>query len=120
MKRLIAAFFNSIAGLRHGFGNETAIKEELILIAVSLPIVPFLTLDPWRMLMLWGALLLVLLTELLNTGVEQVANKVTREYADEIKFAKDCGSAAVLMSLIIAMGVWGITLYEWWFTPQVL
>ncbi len=120
MKRLIAAFFNSIAGLRHGFGNETAIREELTLLLVSLPVVPLITLDPWRMLMLWGAILLILLTELLNTGIEQVANKVTLEFAPEIKFAKDCGSAAVLAASIIAMGIWGITLYEWWFTPQVL
>lgn len=114
MKRLISAFYNSIAGLRHGFGNETAIREELLLIAISLPVVPMITLDPWRMLMLWGALLLILLTELLNTGIEQVANKITREFAPEIKFAKDCGSAAVLVAAVIACGVWGITLWEWW------
>lgn len=114
MKRMISAFFNSMAGLRHGFGNETAIREELLLLLVSLPIVPFLTLDPWRMLMLWASLLLILLTELLNTGIEQVANKVTREFALEIKFAKDCGSAAVLISALIAAGVWGITFWEWW------
>jgi len=114
MKRLISAFFNSIAGLKHGFGNETAIRQELLLLAVSVPLVPFLTLDPWRMLMLWGALLLVLITELLNTGIEQLANKITREYADEIKFAKDCGSAAVLAATLIAAGVWGIALWEWW------
>lgn len=115
MRRLIAAFFNSIAGLRHGFGNETAIREELLLIAVSVPLVPMITLDPWRMLLLWGSLLLILLTELLNTGIEQVANKITRDFAPEIKFAKDCGSAAVLMAAVIAAGVWGITAWEWWY-----
>ncbi|MEM7215053.1 MAG: diacylglycerol kinase [Pseudomonadota bacterium] len=114
MRRLVAAFHNSVAGLRHGFGNEAAIRDELLLILLSLPVVPFITLDPWRMLMLWGSLLLILLTELLNTGVEQVANKVTREFAPEIKVAKDCGSAAVLVAAIIAAGVWGITAWEWW------
>ncbi|MEO0329181.1 MAG: diacylglycerol kinase [Pseudomonadota bacterium] len=114
MKRIASALFNSIAGLRHGFGNEKAIREELVLLALSLVVVPLITLDPWRMLMLWGSLLLILLTELLNTGVEQVADKVTREFAPEIKFAKDCGSAAVLIAAIIAAGVWGITLWEWW------
>lgn len=114
MKRLIAAFVNSMAGLRHGFGNETAIREELMLIALSLVVVPLITLDPWRMLLLWGSLLLILLTELLNTGIEQVANKVTREFSPEIKFAKDCGSAAVLVAAIIAAGVWGISVWEWW------
>lgn len=114
MKRIVAAFFHSIAGLRHGFGNETAIREELILLLVSIPVVPFLTLDPWRMLLLWASLLLILLTELLNTGIEQVANRITRDFAPEIKFAKDCGSAAVLMAAIIAAAVWSISVWEWW------
>ena len=113
MKRLVAAFVNSAAGLRHGFFNETAIRQELLLLLFSLPIVPILSLDPWRMLLLWGSLLLILLTELLNTGIEQVANKITREFAPEIKVAKDCGSAAVLMATIIAAGVWGITIWEY-------
>jgi len=114
MKRLIAAFFNSMAGLRHGFVHEAAIRQELILIAISIPVVPLITLDPWIMLMLWGSLLFVLLTELLNTGIEEVANKITRDFAPEIKVAKDCGSAAVLIATLIAAAVWGITLWEWW------
>ncbi|MGI9351863.1 MAG: diacylglycerol kinase [Rhizobiaceae bacterium] len=120
MKRLISAFKNSMAALRHGFENETAIRQEMILILASLFLVPYLTLDPWRMLVLWGSLLLLLLTELLNTGIEEIANKVTREYAPEIKIAKDCGSAAVLMAMVIAAGVWGITIWEWLFSPEVL
>ena len=115
MKRLVSAFFNSVAGLRHGFANEAAIRQELIAIAVSIPVVPMLTLDPWKMLMLWGSLLFVLLTELLNTGIEEVANKITREFAPEIKIAKDCGSAAVLIATLIAAAVWAISLWEWWF-----
>ena len=61
MKRLVSAFFNSVAGLRHGFANEAAIRQELIAIAVSIPVVPILTLDPWKMLLLWGSLFFVLI-----------------------------------------------------------
>jgi len=114
MKRIIAAFFNSVAGLRHGFINETAIRQELLVLLVSIPVVPLLTLDPWRMLLLWSSLLLLLLTELLNTGIEQVSNKITRDFAPEIKFAKDCGSAAVLIATIIAVAVWGIAIWEYY------
>ena len=113
MKRIIAAFFNSVAGLRHGFANETAIRQELLVLLISIPVVPLLTLDPWRMLLLWSSLLLLLLTELLNTGIEQGSNKVTRDFAPEIKFAKDCGSAAVLIATVIAVAVWGIAVWEY-------
>lgn len=119
MKRIIAAFFNSVAGLRHGFSHETAIREELIVLAVSIPVAPLIARDLWHLLLLWSVLLLLLLTELLNTGIEQVANKVTREYADEIRFAKDCGSAAVLMAILIAVGVWALSLSEYFGWLQV-
>jgi len=115
MKRIIAAFFNSMAGLRHGFKHETALREELIILLVSVPVALVIARDAWHLLLLWGVLLLLLLTELLNTGIEQLANKITREYADEIKFAKDCGSAAVLCALLIAGSVWVLSLYQFFF-----
>ncbi|MEM9331626.1 MAG: diacylglycerol kinase [Pseudomonadota bacterium] len=120
MKRMISAFLNSVAGLRHGFGNETAIREELLLLTLSIFIVPAITFDPWYMMAMFSSVLLLLLTELLNTGIEQVANRVTREFAPEIKFAKDCGSAAVLAAAVIASGVWGITIWEWLFSDKDL
>ena len=74
---------------------------------VSIPAALFLTSELWKLLALWGSLLLILIAELLNTGIEQVANKVTRDYADEIKIAKDCSSAAVFLACVIAAAVWG-------------
>lgn len=112
MKRIISAFYNSAAGLKHGFRHETAIREELIVILLSIPVAPFIAQSIWHMWLLWSVLLLVLLTELLNTGIEQVCNKITRDYSDEIKFAKDCGSAAVLASLLIAGSAWAISIYQ--------
>ena len=57
MKRLIAAFVNSLAGLRYGFGNETAIRQELLLILASVAVIPAITFDPWRMLLLFSSIL---------------------------------------------------------------
>jgi len=114
MKRLVAAFFNSAAGLRHGFFHEKAIREEIILFLISLPAAPFIAKDAWHLILLWSVILLILLAELLNTGVESVADRVTKEFSEEIKFAKDCGSAAVLIATLIAAAVWGLSLWEWW------
>lgn len=113
MKRLVQAFGNSLAALKYGLVNESALRQELILLLISLPLAPFLTLDPWKLIALWGALLLVLAVELLNTGIEKLADRVTTEQDNLVKIAKDCGSAAVLMSLLIAAMVWGLVVAEW-------
>jgi len=112
MKRLLAAYVNSIAGLRHGFKNETAIREEIILLLVALPFAWFLSNDAWHFLLLISVLAFMLVVELLNTGIEALADKITLEHSNHIKIAKDCGSAAVMLTGFIAMGVWGITAWE--------
>ncbi len=113
MKRLIAAFVNSLAGLKHGFIHETPIRQEIILFLLSLPVAPFLAKDAWHLLLLWAVILLMLVVELLNTGIEALADEITLEHSRNIKIAKDCGSAAVLGATLIAAGVWGITLWEY-------
>ena len=112
MKRLLAATRNSIVGLKRGFASEAAIRQELIVLALSIPLALLLTLDPWRLLLMWASLLLVLCVELLNTGIEQVANRITTDHDEMIGFAKDCGSAAVMATLTIACGVWGLVILE--------
>lgn len=112
MKRLVAAFFNSMAGLRFGLTREAALREEMALLAISIPVAPMVTLEPWKLLALWGVLLLLLCVELLNTGIEKVADRVTGEFDPLVKIAKDCGSAAVLVAIIIAAATWGVALWE--------
>ncbi|MGI9402421.1 MAG: diacylglycerol kinase [Rhizobiaceae bacterium] len=113
MKRLIKAFFNSLAAIRFGFVKESALREELILLLISLPVAPLLTTNPWKLIALWGSLLFVLAVEFLNTGIEKLADRVTTDHDNLVKVAKDCGSAAVLMSLIIAAMIWGVVAAEW-------
>lgn len=112
MQRLIAAFFNSLAGLKFGLTSEAALRQEIILLLVSLPIAPLITLEPWKLAAMWGTILLLLAVELLNTGVEKLADRVTREDDNLVRIAKDCGSAAVLMACLIAAMVWGIAIWE--------
>jgi len=112
MQRIIAAFFNSIEGIRFGLTREPALRQELILLMLGLIVGPFLTLDPWRLAALWGVLLILLAVEFLNTGIEKLADKVTRADDDLVRIAKDCGSAAVFMMLALSGGVWALALWE--------
>lgn len=113
MKRLLSAFVNSAAGLKHGFLHEAPIREEIILFLISLPFAAFLARDGWHFLLLIFVVLLILIVELLNTGIEALADEITLEHSKNIKIAKDCGSAAVLGALLIAASVWGLTLWEY-------
>lgn len=119
MKRILSAFVNSAAGLKHGFVHEAPIREEIILFLLSLPIAPFIAKDAWHLLLLWAVLLVILIVELLNTGIEALADEITLKHSERIKIAKDCGSAAVLFATLIAAGVWGISVWEYFFLPKL-
>ena len=112
MKRIVKAFFNSLAALRWGFRNEAALREEMVILALSFPAALLLTSDPWRLLLLWGVLALLLAVELLNTGIEKLADRVTTDSDDLIRIAKDCGSAAVMMLALISGGAWSLAFWE--------
>lgn len=112
MKRIIRAFFNSLAGLKFGLQTEAALRQEMVLLALSLIAAPMLTFEPWKLAAMWSSLLLLLAVEFLNTAVEKLADRVTRNDDILVKVAKDCGSAGVLMAITIAGLVWGLALFE--------
>jgi diacylglycerol kinase (ATP) len=60
-----------------------------------------------------AVILLLLAVEFLNTAIEKLADRVTLDQDPFVKIAKDCGSAAVLMMLLIAGGVWFLAIWEW-------
>jgi len=96
MKRLIAAFKNSIAGLRHGFVHEKAIREEIILFLISLPVAPFIAKDAWHLILLWSVILLILIAELLNTGIESQKISPKKSNSPKIAARQQCLSQASL------------------------
>ena len=102
------ALHYSTDGLIATFRNETAFRLELIMAVVLIPIALILPLKGIEKVMLIGSVLLVLVVELLNTAVESVVDRVSEETHHLSKRAKDAGSAAVFISLVIL----GIT----WFT----
>ena len=109
------ALVNSIVGIKHAVQNEETFRQEFILFLIAVPLAFWLTWDPWRLLALLGSLLLMMCAELLNTAIEAVCDLVSPEYSDYVKVAKDCGSAAVLMTMFIAGAAWLIVIYERFF-----
>jgi diacylglycerol kinase (ATP) len=112
MDRLIKAFFNSVRAFNELIRSEKAFQQEIALLVVALPLGWFLSTN-WRGYgLLIGAVLLLLMVEVLNTGIEAACDAISRETNIDIRLAKDCGSLAVLISVIIVAGVWGIALAE--------
>ena len=112
MERLINAWLNSIRAFRRLAAKETAFQQELALLAVSLPLAWFIS-GSWRgYALLIGAILLLIIVEVLNTGIEATCDAISREFSIDIQLAKDCGSLAVLISVILVAIVWGLALVE--------
>ena len=112
MDRLIKAWQNSVRAFRKLLGSETAFQQELALLVLAVPAAWFLS-TSWRgYWLLVGAVLLLIMVEVLNTGIEAACDAVSREFHIDIQLAKDCGSLAVLISVLIALIVWGLAVVE--------
>lgn len=95
----------SLAGLRAGWG-ETAFRQEAIAAIVLIPLALWLGRSWVEVALLAGSVLLVMIVELLNTGIETAIDRIGPEWHDLSKRAKDMGSAAVLLSLVLCAGTW--------------
>ena len=105
LSRMWHALGYSLAGLKAGW-EETALRQEMLAAIVLLPLSFWLGQTWVEVVILAGAVLLVLIVELLNTGVESAIDRIGPEWHELSKRAKDMGSAAVLLSLIICLGAW--------------
>ncbi|MFM9880949.1 MAG: diacylglycerol kinase [Burkholderiaceae bacterium] len=110
LSRLWHATGYSIEGLRAGWG-ETAFRQEAIVAMVLLPAAFWLGRNWVEVALLAGSVILVMIVELLNTGIETAIDRIGPEWHDLSKRAKDMGSAAVLLAVLMSLGMWGAALY---------
>jgi diacylglycerol kinase (ATP) len=108
--KIIPAFRYSCEGLVASFKNERAFRQEIIL---GVPMMLYAALADFsaiEKIILIGTILLVLAAELLNTAIEAVIARISHDIHPMCKIAKDCGSAAVLMMLILTALSWVLIL----------
>ena len=91
--------------------KERAFQLELLFVVPLLILLFFLNLTPIQKSIMTGSLILILITEALNTAIESVVDLVTNEWNFLAKRAKDIASGAVFLSLIQAAIIWGINLF---------
>ena len=111
LNRMWHATLYSLEGLRAGWG-EAAFRQEALVALVLVPVAFWLGQSWVERSLLAGSVLIVLIVELLNTGIETAIDRVGPEWHDLSKRAKDMGSAAVFLSLLLCAGTWAGALWQ--------
>jgi diacylglycerol kinase (ATP) len=106
LRRLFNALLYSLSGLQVAFRHESAFRQEIALAAVLIPIACLLPVSPLERVLMVGAVLQVLIVELLNSSVEAAIDRIGFDTHRLSKRAKDLGSAAVLLALLVLLVVW--------------
>lgn len=114
LKRIFSALFNSLNGLRTAWRLEHAFRQELgvaipgIIVALLLPV------SLLERVALIAVLILMLITELVNSAIEAVVDRISLDHHELSKNAKDLGSAAVMLAVVLAVLTWAAILGALW------
>jgi diacylglycerol kinase (ATP) len=111
VQRLLRATINTVNGLRAAMG-EAAFRQEVAALVVAVPLAFLIATGVWTRLVLIGVVLAAMIVELLNTAIEKLADRITREHDPVIGAVKDMGSAAVGLTLLVAALVWLLAIWE--------
>jgi diacylglycerol kinase (ATP) len=106
LRRLVNALFYSLSGLRLAYRHESAFRQEIALAAVLLPLALLVPVGAVERVLLIASVLLMLIVELLNSSVEAAIDRIGFDTHRLSKRAKDLGSAAVLLTLVLVATTW--------------
>jgi diacylglycerol kinase (ATP) len=112
LKRVLSAFFYSVDGFKSAWRNEHAFRQELTLFVPASVVAMLLPISAFQKLALIAVLIFVLIVELINSAIEAVVDRVSLERHPLSKNAKDFGSAAVLLSCVLAGATWAVVLFN--------
>ncbi|MHA1541140.1 MAG: diacylglycerol kinase [Alphaproteobacteria bacterium] len=110
MKKIYRAFLNSISGLKFAFKDERAFRQESFLAIVLISIACFLEVSSVERILLIFSVFFILIVELVNTAIEACIDRISKKIHPLSKKAKDVGSSAVLLSIILAIVIWSLIL----------
>ncbi|GEP06244.1 diacylglycerol kinase [Methylobacterium oxalidis] len=112
MQALVLAFLNSWRGLVHGARTERAVRQELLLLVLGVPVALVLGATLWVRVALVASLLLMLAAEFLNTAIEKLCDHLHPDRHPRIGVVKDLASAGTFLAQAIAALVWVAALIE--------
>ncbi|NIY49507.1 diacylglycerol kinase [Cedecea colo] len=112
--RIIKAAGYSWKGLRAAWINEAAFRQEGVAAVIAIAVACWLDVDPIIRILLIGSVVLVMIVEILNSAIEALVDRVGTDYHELSGRAKDMGSAAVLIAIILAVFTWVTLLWQHW------
>ena len=111
LRRLFNAFGYSIEGFKAAYKHEDAFRQEVRLAIILTPLAFYLGNNAIEIALMVTSILLVLIVELLNSAIEAVVDRVSIERHELAKRAKDIGSAAVFIALLVTVVIWCLILF---------
>lgn len=112
LRRIVRAAGHSVNGLKACWAHEAAFRQNTMLSGVLLVVAFFVAKNPPQWLLLVFPLLLLLIVELLNSAVENVVDRVSKEHHELSGRAKDMGSAAVFVCLVLIGLTWFVVIWQ--------
>ena len=112
LRRIINAAGYSFSGLKTAWRTEAAFRQEVMLMVILLPLALLLGNNGMERALLISVCMVVLVAELLNSAIEAVVDRIGPEHHPLAGAAKDLGSAAVFVGLVMVVMVWGLVLYD--------
>lgn len=110
--RIVAACRHSANGLRAAWRNEHAFRQEMVVVVIGTVVALLLKISAFERFVLIGVLVFVLCIELINSALEAVVDRISLERHPLSKNAKDFGSAAVMLAVLLAAGAWSVVLFN--------
>lgn len=117
-RRIINAGKYSVQGFKSAFLNETAFRQEVFVLIIAYIIVMLINFSIYERILLVGSVGFVMIVELLNSAIECIVDRIGEERHELSGRAKDYGSAAVFLSILLAVILW-IYLFTCHFFPEV-
>lgn len=112
LSRVLHATRYSWHGLSAAYREEAAFRQEAWLAVAALPCALWLARSPLEAVLLMAAVLLVLIVELLNSGIEAAIDRISLDHHPLAKRAKDYGSAAVMLALVVCAALWAAVVWQ--------
>ena len=111
-KRIVGALGYSMDGFRSAWEHEAAFRQEMLLMVVGTVSALSMSISAFEKFMLIGVLVLMLIVELMNSAIEAVVDRISLDHHPLSKNAKDFGSAAVALSIGLAVTAWAVVLFN--------